>query len=80
MKAKLTHEQKDDLVGTAVQLAYEYPDFGCAHVHDMYEAVCSVDGEPVYSEDDLNDWAMKARRLKQDDKSYQKCYEILMAE
>jgi hypothetical protein len=62
----------DELVGTAVQLAYEYPDFTCEHVYEMYEASKnSPFGEkPLFDMDELGDMAAEARILYKKGLSY----------
>jgi hypothetical protein len=62
-------EIKKALVETAVQLAYEYENWGCEHVSDMFD-VCRQDGPPGFTEDDLYEAAMKAKKLKASGKEY----------
>ena len=70
----LKKKDKEDLVGTAVQIAFEYPDWNCFHVHDMYE--CG--SVRSYSEDDLADMTRRAAQWKSDGKNFSETYDLLM--
>jgi len=60
----------DDIVGTAVQLAYEYEGWGCEHVYDMYEAVKTMRKKVGYTVEDLHDVAHLAQKKKDSGMKY----------
>lgn len=59
---ELTQQQKDT-IGLALQLEWEYPDWGDEHVTDMIRTYTDNGEKAPCSMDTLNDWAIKARRL-----------------
>ena len=70
----MTVEDKKDLVGTAAQIVYEYKDWGCEHVSDMYDCIES----PNYSFDDLEDMCYKVDKLKLGGMGYARAVKTLL--
>ena len=71
----MTKQTKEDLVGTAVQLAFEYPEFNHEHISDMYN--CCM--RPKFTYDDLGDYANLARHIRNKGLSYSETITELMA-
>ena len=63
----MTAKVKDDLMGTAAQIVYEYPGWGCEHVSDMYD--CSMHSNQ-YSYDDLEDACYVIQKFKNEGVTY----------
>ena len=68
-----------DAVGLALQISFEYPDWGDEHISEMLQTYKHT-GEPVpcnYTE--LQDLAVKADRLKREGKSYNEAEKELLS-
>jgi hypothetical protein len=64
-KEVIMANMKETMVLTALQIAYEYPDWGPEHVSDMYDTF-KVSGRKVtFDVDDLHDMTIKANNLKE---------------
>ena len=60
------------MVGTAAQIVYEYPGWGCEHVSDMYDCIPMPAG---YSADDLYDMCYEIQKHKDDGLGYTEAIE-----
>ena len=74
---EMTKKVKAELVGTALQIVYEYPNWGAEHIEDMYQAV-KQGGRPKFSIDDLEDMTVKAARVKKTGKKWKDAEKELM--
>jgi len=57
---KMSPKVKKDLVGTALQIVFEYPNWGQEHVSDMFDAI----DRPKFEFEDLEDITIAADKLK----------------
>ena len=71
---KLSKKAKAELVGTAVQIVFEYPNWGQEHVSDMFNL-----GERLpFTYDDLEDLTFAADKLKKQGSSWEETEKVLM--
>jgi len=57
---KMSPKVKKDLVGTALQIVFEYPSWGDEHIGDMYDTI----DRPKFEYEDLEDITIAADKLK----------------
>ena len=67
---KLKKKDMETLIGTALQVAYEYPDWGETHVQDMYDTFKQTGTKVKFSADDLYDATVEADKLKKAGKQW----------
>jgi hypothetical protein len=71
---KLNKKVKADLVGTALQIVFEYPDFGAEHIGDMYDTI----DRPKFEYEDLEDITLSAEKLKKKGYDWEEAEKLLM--
>jgi hypothetical protein len=69
---------KETKVLTALQIAYEYPDWGPEHVFDMYDTFASSGRKVSFDVDDLHDMTIKANNLKEQGMEWKEAEDTLM--
>ena len=67
---------KEDAIGLACQLAYEYENPGWEHISDMMATY--EDEKPPCNGDELYDLTMKAIQLKKEGKSYSEAAKCML--
>jgi hypothetical protein len=71
---KLNKKVKADLVGTALQIVFEYPNWGQEHVSDMFDSI----DRPKFEFEDLEDITIAADKLKKKGYDWEEAEKLLM--
>jgi hypothetical protein len=68
MMVRFSAKTLDDLAGTAVQLSYEYEDWTCDHLNEMYKI--AKQDNCKYSIDDLHEATLEADKARKKGMKY----------
>jgi len=68
----------EELAGVALQVAYEYPDWGEEHVSDMHATYRQTGRKAPFTADDLYEVTIQADALRRAGKSWTEAEKLLM--
>ena len=70
---------RKDAVGVALQVAYEYPEWGCEHVSEMLDTYESSGDVPPCDYDELMNLTMEAAKHKKQGRTFNEAEKLMMS-